>query len=79
MTVFLTHNRVKLALHTLRNRPGPSLLLLHALGDHAPTETPLEFASWPGAVLFQRGISAACCASNPKSIIEVSTCRLTWT
>lgn len=50
MTVFLTHNRVKLALHTLRYGQGPNLLLLHALGDHAPAETPLEFASWPGAI-----------------------------
>ena len=27
----------------------------------------------------QRGISAACCGSSPKSIIAVSTCRLTCT
>lgn len=50
MTVFLTHNRVKLGLHTLRYGPGPSLLLLHALGDRSPGAVPAEFASWPGAI-----------------------------
>lgn len=50
MTVFITHNQVKLALHTLREAPGPKLLLLHALGEHSPAAIPAEFEAWPGAV-----------------------------
>ncbi|WP_322795397.1 alpha/beta fold hydrolase [Tepidiforma sp.] len=50
MTVFLTHNRVKLALHTLRAAEGPALLLLHALGDRSPAEVPPDVAGWPGPV-----------------------------
>lgn len=50
MTVFITHNQVKLALHTLREGDGPSLLLLHALGEHSPAAVPPEFAQWPGRV-----------------------------
>ena len=36
----LTHNRVQLALHTLRDAGGPALLLLHGLGESAPEEVP---------------------------------------
>ncbi|GIW17596.1 MAG: hypothetical protein KatS3mg064_0753 [Tepidiforma sp.] len=50
MTVFLQHNRVKLALHTLREGPGPRLLLLHALGDRSPERLSGEAERWPGAV-----------------------------
>lgn len=50
MTVFLTHNRVKLALHTLREGEGKPLLLLHALGEHSPVATPDDYATWPGPV-----------------------------
>ena len=50
MTVFITHNQVKLALHTLREAAGPNLLLLHALGEHSPASVPPEFEAWPGAV-----------------------------
>ncbi|WBL36069.1 hypothetical protein O0235_00080 [Tepidiforma flava] len=50
MTVFLQHNRVKLALHTLREAPGPRLLLLHALGDRSPERLSGEVERWPGAV-----------------------------
>ncbi|GIW12959.1 MAG: hypothetical protein KatS3mg062_0398 [Tepidiforma sp.] len=50
MTVFLQHNRVRLALHTLRSGDGPRLLLLHALGDRSPERLPAEFEPWPGAV-----------------------------
>jgi pimeloyl-ACP methyl ester carboxylesterase len=49
-TVTLRHNRVSLALHELRRQPGPVLLLLHALGEHAPAELPAEVAPWPGPV-----------------------------
>ena len=50
MTVFITHNRVKLALHTLRASDGPALLLLHALGDQSPETVPADVAAWPGPV-----------------------------
>ncbi len=50
MTVFVTHNRVKLALHTLRAADGPALLHLHALGDHSPATVPADLEAWPGAV-----------------------------
>jgi pimeloyl-ACP methyl ester carboxylesterase len=50
MTVFVAHNQVKLALHTLREGDGPSLLLLHALGEHSPGAVPAEFEAWPGRI-----------------------------
>ena len=50
MTVFLTHNQVKLALHTLRDGGGPTLLLLHALGEHSPDTVPADVEAWPGSV-----------------------------
>ena len=50
MTVFLTHNQVKLALHTLRPGEGPKLLLLHALGEHSPEKAPADVEAWPGPI-----------------------------
>lgn len=50
MTVFLTHNRVKLALHTLRAGDGQGLLLLHALGERSPDSVPADVEAWPGPV-----------------------------
>lgn len=50
MTKYLTHSRVKLALHTLREGSEPNLLLLHGLGEHSPHVLPEEFKSWPGAI-----------------------------
>lgn len=50
MTLFITHNQVKLALHTLRENTGPALLLLHALGERSPAAVPAEFDAWPGSV-----------------------------
>lgn len=47
---FVQHNRVKLALHTLRAGEGRALLLLHGLGEHAPAALPRELASWRGPV-----------------------------
>jgi pimeloyl-ACP methyl ester carboxylesterase len=49
-TVLLRHNRVSLALHELRARPGPALLLLHGLGERSPERVPAELAAWPGPV-----------------------------
>lgn len=51
MTVeFLTHNRIQLALHRLREGDGRPLLLLHGLGEQAPTSVPHWAADWPGPV-----------------------------
>lgn len=50
MTVFLSHNRVKLALHTLRGGEGPALLHLHALGEASPAGVPEDLASWTGPI-----------------------------
>ena len=47
MTVFVTHNRVKLALHTLRAADGPALLHLHALGDRSPATDHVRVVSDP--------------------------------
>lgn len=49
-TVYLTHGRIVLALHTLKTAEGPALLLLHGLGEHSPASLPPEYESWPGAV-----------------------------
>jgi pimeloyl-ACP methyl ester carboxylesterase len=48
--MWLQHNKIRLGLHMLRDAPGPKLLLLHGLGDSAPSEVPDDVASWPGAV-----------------------------
>jgi len=48
--VFLQHNRIRLALHTLRAGEGQALLLLHGLGERSPKSTPVELLSWPGPV-----------------------------
>jgi pimeloyl-ACP methyl ester carboxylesterase len=48
----LTHNRVQLALHELREGADGArpLLLLHGLGERSPDETPEWAATWAGAV-----------------------------
>jgi pimeloyl-ACP methyl ester carboxylesterase len=46
----LTHNRVELALHSLRDGAGTSLLLLHGLGERSPERVPDAVAAWPGPV-----------------------------
>ncbi len=50
----LTHGRVTLALHHLRggdgDHDGRPLLLLHGLGEQAPTEVPDAAQAWPGPV-----------------------------
>lgn len=47
----ITHNRVELALHTLRSGSGTPLLLLHALGEQTPDEPPTFATDWPGPVV----------------------------
>jgi pimeloyl-ACP methyl ester carboxylesterase len=48
---FLTHNRVRLALHTLRPGSGRPLLLLHGLGERSPAAAPPFANGWPGPVV----------------------------
>ncbi len=48
--IALVHNRVSLALHELRRAEGPSLLLLHGLGERSPDEVPNYAAGWPGSI-----------------------------
>ena len=50
MSIELQHLRVRLALHCLREAPGPTLLLLHALGEQSPDAVPVECAAWTGSV-----------------------------
>ena len=50
MIEYLQHNRIRLALHTLKPGPGRALLLLHGLGERAPRTLPADCAGWPGAV-----------------------------
>ncbi|MDO9176135.1 MAG: alpha/beta hydrolase, partial [Actinomycetota bacterium] len=49
-TEFLTHNKVQLALHRLRDGSGRALLLLHGLGEQSPTTSPEWAQAWPGPV-----------------------------
>ena len=53
-TTFLRHNKVRLALHQLREaKPGSSthaLLLLHGLGERSPSAVPSWAASWSGPI-----------------------------
>ena len=49
-TTVLTHNRVELALHTLRAGSGLPLLLLHGLGERSPAEVPDAVAAWRGPI-----------------------------
>jgi pimeloyl-ACP methyl ester carboxylesterase len=50
VTVTLVHSKTRLALHTLREGDGRSLLLLHGLGERSATAVPAEVASWPGPI-----------------------------
>ena len=55
-TTMLRHNKVDLALHTLKTGPGRktghgrALLLLHGLGEASPTQAPKWAAEWAGPV-----------------------------
>jgi pimeloyl-ACP methyl ester carboxylesterase len=46
----LVHNRVELALHTLRSGTGRPLLLLHGLGERSPSDVPAAVAAWSGPI-----------------------------
>lgn len=51
--VRLTHNRVTLALHPLRDGHDPAvqpLLLLHGLAERTPDEAPAWLHAWPGPI-----------------------------
>lgn len=48
---WVTHVKVRLALHHLRDGEGRPLLLLHGLGEHTPADAPPEAAAWPGPVV----------------------------
>jgi pimeloyl-ACP methyl ester carboxylesterase len=50
VTRFLQHGKVRLAVHELRGTSGPSLLLLHGLGEQTPEAVPDPAAAWPGPV-----------------------------
>ena len=50
MTVFLKHNVIKLAFHTLRPGEGLALLLLHGLGARSAQHVPDDVSCWPGPV-----------------------------
>jgi pimeloyl-ACP methyl ester carboxylesterase len=50
MIEYLRHNRVRLALHKLKEGEGHALLLLHGLGERSPSILPSEYADWPGPV-----------------------------
>lgn len=47
---FLTHNKIQLALHCLRDGDGRALLLLHGLGEQTPSALPAALERWPGPV-----------------------------
>lgn len=50
MTEYVFHNRLRLALHKLKDGDSHALLLLHGLGERSPATLPREYASWPGPV-----------------------------
>jgi pimeloyl-ACP methyl ester carboxylesterase len=50
VTIFLSHSKTKLALHTLRESDGQPLLLLHGLGERSPRTPGPELASWRGPI-----------------------------
>ena len=49
-TVWLTHNRARLAMHCLRDGEGRPLLLLHGLGEQSPHAVPPWAEPWRGPV-----------------------------
>lgn len=49
-TVLLDHNKIKLALHHVREGEGRPLLFLHGLGERAPDNVPAWLDAWTGPV-----------------------------
>jgi pimeloyl-ACP methyl ester carboxylesterase len=47
----VTHNKCRLALHTLRAGQGRAMLLLHGLGERSPGATPPYADTWTGPVM----------------------------
>jgi pimeloyl-ACP methyl ester carboxylesterase len=47
---YLDHNRIKLALHRIRDGDGRPLLFLHGLGERSPDEVPTWLDGWKGPV-----------------------------
>jgi pimeloyl-ACP methyl ester carboxylesterase len=47
---FLDHNKIKLALHRVREGDGRPLLFLHGLGERAPETVPTWLGAWTGPV-----------------------------
>jgi pimeloyl-ACP methyl ester carboxylesterase len=53
MTTWLTHNRIRLALHHLTSGSDAgarTLLLLHGLGERSPQRVPSWATDWPGPI-----------------------------
>ncbi len=50
MPTYLRHNKLRLALHHLRDGDGRPLLLLHGLAERSPVTVPTHLAGWPGPV-----------------------------
>jgi len=48
--IWLTHNKIQLALHELRTGAGAPLLLLHGLGEQTPADAPEVTEAWDGPV-----------------------------
>lgn len=46
----LTHGRITLALHPLREGDGRPLLHLHGLGLRSPDDVPFDLEGWPGPI-----------------------------
>jgi pimeloyl-ACP methyl ester carboxylesterase len=51
VTRYLQHGKIRLALHELRRGAGPTLLLLHGLGERTPAQVVGPATAWPGAVV----------------------------
>ena len=50
-TEMLRHNRIELALHTVRAGSGRPLFVLHGLGERSPATVPSYADGWPGPVM----------------------------
>jgi len=48
--IALTHGRIALGLHALREGDGRALLLLHGLGERTPADVPATVEGWPGPI-----------------------------